>query len=218
MQTLQAVPDSMLGAMFSGRHSIRKLKDGSVFIDRDGTYFRIILNYLRGNILSRADLPDDALTLSDLFKEVNYYQLTALQDIIKPKKKAVCQGDIDVLLAESRNTTRKVTAGKITFANCVLDNLCFDNVCFNYSLDLYDCTLVNTTFTNCMFNVHCQHSFDLANLKGCKFENCQSSCTDRSFINMIRNKKITFYDATNFRHAMFQNIGVRHAIKETFNL
>ena len=84
--------------MFSGRQSIRKLEDGSVFIDRDGTYFRIILNYLRGNILSIADLPDDARTLSDLFKEVNYYQLTALQDIIKPRKNAVCQGDIDELI------------------------------------------------------------------------------------------------------------------------
>ena len=218
MQTLQAVPDSMLGAMFSGRHSIRKLKDGSVFIDRDGTYFRIILNYLRGNILSRADLPDDALTLSDLFKEVNYYQLTALQDIIKPKKKAVCQGDIDVLLAGYRNTTRKFTVENITFTNCVLDNLCFDNIDFGHSLDLYDCTLVNTTFTNCTFNGHSQHSFDLANLKGCKFENCQSSGINSSFIDMIRDKKITFYDATNLRHAMFQNIAVRHAIKETFNL
>ena len=75
--------------MFSGHHSIRKLEDGSVFIDRDGTYFRIILNYLRGNILSIADLPNDAPTLSDLFKEVNYYQLTALQDIIKPRKNTV---------------------------------------------------------------------------------------------------------------------------------
>ena len=212
MQTLQAVPDSMLGAMFSGRHSIRKLKDGSVFIDRDGTYFRIILNYLRGNISSKADLPDDALVLSDLFKEVNYYQLTALQGIIKPKKNAVSQKDIDALF------TLKTSTKNITFTNCILDNLCFENVNFNHSLDLYDCTLVNRTFTNCGFNGNSQYSFDLSNLKGCKFEQCRSLYYNGVFTDLIREKKITFYDTTNLGLAIFQDIRVRQVIKETFNL
>ena len=75
--------------MFSGRSSIRKLKDGSVFINPNGTHFQIILNYLRGNISLRADLPDDALALSDLFKEVNYYQFAALKGIIKPRKRSL---------------------------------------------------------------------------------------------------------------------------------
>ena len=47
LQALRAEPESMLGTMFSGRHPITKQNDGSVFIDRDGTHFRIILNYLR---------------------------------------------------------------------------------------------------------------------------------------------------------------------------
>ena len=45
--TLRNVPDSMLEAMFSGRHAIHRGEDGSYFIDRDGTYFRHILNHLR---------------------------------------------------------------------------------------------------------------------------------------------------------------------------
>ena len=47
--TLTNYPESMLGVMFSGRHDIEAMKcsDGSVFIDRDGTHFRHILNYLR---------------------------------------------------------------------------------------------------------------------------------------------------------------------------
>ena len=94
----------MLGAMFSGRLSIRKLEVGSVFIDRDGTYFRIILNYLRGNILSKADLPDDARALSDLFKEVNYYGLTALKDIIKPRKNTVYQQNLKDIIKPRKNT------------------------------------------------------------------------------------------------------------------
>ena len=37
----------MLEAMFSGRHNIRRNKKGQVFIDRDSTYFRHVLNFLR---------------------------------------------------------------------------------------------------------------------------------------------------------------------------
>ena len=33
--------------MFSGRHALEPQEDGSFFIDRDGTHFRHILNYLR---------------------------------------------------------------------------------------------------------------------------------------------------------------------------
>ena len=50
--TLTRDPQSMLATMFSGRHSVKKEEDGSYFIDRDGTHFRYILNYLRGNVIS----------------------------------------------------------------------------------------------------------------------------------------------------------------------
>ena len=50
--TLTRDPQSMLATMFSGRHSVKKEEDGSYFIDRDGTHFRYILNYLRGNAIS----------------------------------------------------------------------------------------------------------------------------------------------------------------------
>ena len=47
LQTLTKDPGSMLHAMFSGRFDTKPAKDGSCFIDRDGTHFRYILNYLR---------------------------------------------------------------------------------------------------------------------------------------------------------------------------
>ena len=43
--TLTKEPDSMLSAMFSGRHALRHDDDGIYFIDRDATHFRYILNY-----------------------------------------------------------------------------------------------------------------------------------------------------------------------------
>lgn len=47
LSTLRQYPDTMLGAMFSGRHTLISDADGSFFIDRDGTHFRYILNLLR---------------------------------------------------------------------------------------------------------------------------------------------------------------------------
>ena len=47
LQTLTRDQNSMLAAMFSGRHKVETTDDGSFFIDRGGTYFRFILNYLR---------------------------------------------------------------------------------------------------------------------------------------------------------------------------
>lgn len=37
----------MLAAMFSGRHQLDTDSEGRYFIDRDGTYFKHILNFLR---------------------------------------------------------------------------------------------------------------------------------------------------------------------------
>lgn len=84
LQTITAEPGSMLGIMFSGHHIIKKQADGSIFIDRDGTHFDIILNYLRGNITSKEHLPDDRNTLSQLSCEVQYYKLKGLLGIIEP--------------------------------------------------------------------------------------------------------------------------------------
>ena len=47
VQTLRKDPNSMLAAMFSEKFDTKPSEDGSFFIDRDGTHFRFILNYLR---------------------------------------------------------------------------------------------------------------------------------------------------------------------------
>ena len=56
LDTLTRDGSSMLAAMFSGRHNVLKDEDGRYFIDRDGTHFRYILNYLRdGNTFIPVD-------------------------------------------------------------------------------------------------------------------------------------------------------------------
>lgn len=68
VDTLCADPNSMLAAMFSGRHNVNTDEEGRYFIDRDGTHFRYILNYLRdGNTY----IPFDNQQLVDeLYEEV----------------------------------------------------------------------------------------------------------------------------------------------------
>lgn len=73
LSTLQNVPDTMLAAMFSGRHNTAPNAEGYYFIDRDGTHFRHILNYLRSPMdfeigLSKSDM-------IEFEREVRFYCL-----------------------------------------------------------------------------------------------------------------------------------------------
>jgi hypothetical protein len=72
LSTLTRHPESMLAAMFSGRHEVPQDEDGYVFIDRDGTHFRAILNFLRTGILN---VPPSRKAAEELKCELQYYQL-----------------------------------------------------------------------------------------------------------------------------------------------
>ena len=80
-ETLAAVPNSNLA----------HVQDGS-FIARDPTYFRYILNALRGTIV----LPSDAQPLHELRVEADYFNLKSVVDAIDVKL-ATHQSVIDVL-------------------------------------------------------------------------------------------------------------------------
>ncbi|KAF6174772.1 hypothetical protein GIB67_031296 [Kingdonia uniflora] len=80
MDTLtQREPDSMLAAMFSGRHTIyQDSEKGFVFVDRDGKHFRHILNWLRDGVVPTLKGSE----YQELLREAEYYQLLGLVEAI----------------------------------------------------------------------------------------------------------------------------------------
>jgi len=82
-QTLCADGNSMLARMFAEDSAIGVARDigGRVFIDRDGTQFRFILNYLRDSDLKL--LPDSPLARSELLIEARFYHLADLEKLLK---------------------------------------------------------------------------------------------------------------------------------------
>ena len=72
---LSIYPGSMLHVMFSGRFDTKPDEDGTYFIDRDGTHFRYVLNYLRTGELV---VPDDKTIRHELLIEAKFYQVEGM--------------------------------------------------------------------------------------------------------------------------------------------
>ena len=72
--TLTSCPGSTLSAMFSGTEFPgTKDKDGCCFIDRNPRFFRMILEFLRANIIPESESPQEEAAFK---KEVDYFGLT----------------------------------------------------------------------------------------------------------------------------------------------
>lgn len=83
IDVLTSHKDSMLAAMFSGRYKMEMEEEGYYFIDRDGTLFKYILNYLRyGDELLIE--PIESL-LQEIYQEALFYQLSGLMELVTKK-------------------------------------------------------------------------------------------------------------------------------------
>ena len=91
IQTLTKDPDSMLAAMFSGRFELNPCEDGAFFIDRDGTHFRYILNYLRSGKLN---LPENTTFEKELLEEAEFYQIQGMIDELLPNESTLAAASI----------------------------------------------------------------------------------------------------------------------------
>jgi len=87
-ETLTKIPDSMIARMFSGRFPIHVNDDGRIFIDRDGTHFQYILNFLRDPERNAPKIKEKT-TLEELRIECEYFGLLGVmfgkQDFSTPE-------------------------------------------------------------------------------------------------------------------------------------
>ena len=82
IETITRDPYSILATAVMNNQSE---PDGSYFFDRDFTYFRYILNYLRTGILYR-DRPDTDLAKREFLLEAQYYNVSAIFGLFNPFK------------------------------------------------------------------------------------------------------------------------------------
>ena len=88
---IMLISGSMLHAMFSGRFDTKPSEDGSYFIDRDGTHFRYILNYLRtGQVV----VPEDKVLRKELLTEAQFYQIEGIINEINELKARALRGSL----------------------------------------------------------------------------------------------------------------------------
>jgi hypothetical protein len=98
--TLQRCPLSMLAVMFSGREGVGVPldADGYAFIDRNGTHFGTILDYLRTDELQ---LPVDGAAQRALRRELDFYMIEPPHVHI-PEQSGYTQEDVKAYLREGR--------------------------------------------------------------------------------------------------------------------
>jgi hypothetical protein len=100
--TLTKEPDSMLSAMFSGRHNLKE-DDGYVFVDQDGDVFVHVLSYLRS---TSAFVPPKCEVMQQrILAAADYYQLSGLRRLLMPEEED----------GETCTTTRESLADRLSF-------------------------------------------------------------------------------------------------------
>ena len=80
------IVDSTLSTMFSEHNTIEPSEDGSYLIDRDGTHFWHILNYLHTGEL---DVPEDKSVRRELLAEAEFYHVGEMIKMLRRFKDSV---------------------------------------------------------------------------------------------------------------------------------
>jgi BTB/POZ domain-containing protein KCTD7/14 len=142
LSTLTKYEDSMLAVMFSGRHEIVRDDQGRYFIDRDGKYFRYILNFSRSN-----DLPPESVAL-DVLKEAEFFCMTTLIErleagapkVISLRRREYFRHLIPDYESIKNNIITKATEKKHCFEESRVVITRFDHPKLKGQIPCYNCT------------------------------------------------------------------------------
>ena len=152
---------SMLHAMFSGRFDTKPSEDGSYFIDRDGTHFRYILNYLRTGQLI---VPKDEIIREELLAEAEFYQVEGIIEALKAKAASLFKDSV-ILSPDQRETlmtwlkerrTIKNDSGKLLY-RASRDGWAASN--FHSCYDNKGPTVTVIKSGNCIFGGYTEHEW-----------------------------------------------------------
>ena len=83
LKTITRDPKSLLGRIFSGTHEVACDSKGNYFVDRDGSLFRHVLNFLRTGKLC---LPQPFDEFTQLSAEADFYQVGNLIQALKARR------------------------------------------------------------------------------------------------------------------------------------
>ena len=86
LATLTRFPETMLGSMFSGRHKLVTDDSGHFFIDRDGSHFLYVLNFLRNPSVFNPSEQLDSPSMEKLKTEADFY---GIADLMFPNQVAI---------------------------------------------------------------------------------------------------------------------------------
>jgi hypothetical protein len=98
--TLTSIPNTIFEGMFSGKFLVKPEEDGTYFLDRDGTHYRYIINYLRDRDLDL--IPCDHVIIQELIPEASFLGLHELTDYLKKQLVLVHQIEMDNLIVRKK--------------------------------------------------------------------------------------------------------------------
>lgn len=98
--TLTSIPNTIFEGMFSGKFLVKPEEDGTYFLDRDGTHYRYIINYLRDR--DHELLPSDHVTLQELIPEASFLGLLDLTQHLKNQLASLQQLEMENLMGRKK--------------------------------------------------------------------------------------------------------------------
>jgi hypothetical protein len=105
VQTLRRLPGTFFDAYFSGRYTMDRSEDGSIFIDRDGKHFGQVLEYLRDGVVSAAQKDASKLDVGELRwlkREFGFYCIELSAEPLEVAFVVGGIGDLDMLSSVER--------------------------------------------------------------------------------------------------------------------
>jgi hypothetical protein len=102
VQTLRRLPGTFFDAYFSGRYTMDRSEDGSIFIDRDGKHFGQVLEYLRDGVVSSAERDASEIDVGELRWLKREFGFYCIELYAEPQEVAYVVGgsdDVDSILA-----------------------------------------------------------------------------------------------------------------------